>query len=242
MLYGHHPQFSHADAGRMQRADIVESLPLAHSPRYSQGVKGFMGGRVRNGQDDQVRAGAISGMNGVQRMEHRLRSERVVCSEGRIVTEEENRQQNMAMLQRGVDPRTLPAAHQHQPAFNPHSYYQGAPSTPMPQDPRLMMEAQPYGYPPQEQTYAPPGYPQQPQPQIQLAQPQQSPRLLYGDGNAAMVGDLIKCEAKRGPMAEMMCEVEGATNQGIRVTVPNMGILEIPFQEMDAYVLMGRAS
>ena len=250
MLYGRQPNFSHADAGRMERADVMSSMPLAHDYRYAQGVSGVMNGRIRSGQDDQVRAGAIAGMNGVQRMEARLRGENVVRSDGRILTEEENRQMNLAMLQRGADPRTLPGMYgpQPQPVFNPMSFYQGAPSQPMPPDPRLMeQQHNPYGPPPQFGGYSqqPYGYPQAapaPQPQIQFAGPQQPPRLAYGDNNAAMVGDLIKCESKRGPMAQMMGEVEGATPNGVRVTFPQVGIVEVPFQDLPNYALVGRAS
>lgn len=221
---------------------------LAHDPRFKTSQENpKVTEQIRTGSTDQLRASVERAMAGMQRAEQRLRAEGVYRSNGQIITEEEARAHGMriargeaqlptadphgftrdprwAAAQRyGGDPRCAPGAYvAEQRAHAGGLAQQGM----APQMPSQFGAWGAQGAPaPQHQ--APPGMVP-----IQEASQPQVPTLACG--NMPMVGDWIQ----RG--GDVLAEVQGASQTGIQVEIPQMGRFEIPFAHLHEYALLKR--
>jgi hypothetical protein len=236
---------------QMDRLSVEESAhfatTLAHDPRYKTSQENpQVTEQIRTGTKDQIRASVERAMAGMQRAEQRLRQEGIYRSDGRIITEEEARQLGMriargeaalphadphgftrdprwAAAQRyGGDPRCAPGAYLAEQRGHPGGLAQQGMA---PQMPTGMGAWGTQGAPDPQQV--PPGM-------VPLQETQQPRAATLACGNMPMVGDIIQ----RG--GDVLAEVQGASQTGVQVEIPQMGRFEIPFGHLHEYTLLKR--
>lgn len=212
---------------------------FAHDPRFTNTKtvqeteaeierEGKMPVSCRTGGVDQIREAAEQAMNGMKRLEGRLRQEGVYLSDGRIISLEEARERGVRIRQgeeplpqgdprafsrvnpsySGPDPRAAPGAHMRE------QYAQG------------MADSLPGG----SQRYTQGSSRQA----SLLREDVQNP--VYGDGNEPMLGDIVQHSG-----AQMLGEVVGEVPGAILIEIPQMGNMEVPVPSLREYRLMGRS-